>query len=165
MPCPAYGVPGPVLVFRGMSYKRRLLMTGAALLPILALNLARLNGWTVAAWPGTARHHTGVDSQALALAVTALVAGAAVYLGAGGLDPRRGAVAALVLGWGGCVLATGAGELALHGTGASYGWFAYAPYEAVSSSPPGGPAAGGVALGWIAGLAVLAAYRLTRRDA
>ncbi|NYE48959.1 hypothetical protein HDA32_004079 [Spinactinospora alkalitolerans] len=135
--------------------------------------------------------------------VTLGVAAALVRLVLPGVDPLRGRAAVFVLGWGALVLAATAGETAATITGnelaqrgtrvtwspsaqAEFGWFAYAPAGAESSSLrtwsgsetgasaltsvrppmtgsilPHGTAASALLLGWAAGGAAAVAYTRT----
>lgn len=95
---------------------------------------------------------------AVVLAVLVL----AVYFALGGLDPRRGAVSAFVVGWSAMTLAAVAGEAArvlVEGNAS----FSVAPLTHYIVPTYSVAAAGyGLVLGWIVGLAVAITFARTR---
>ncbi|MEU5879041.1 hypothetical protein [Spirillospora sp. NPDC047279] len=173
-----------------MPRKRRFVLTGAALVPVLLLVVARLfgrldvgggdrrfTGFLRAPSDGSlgtgsrrwADYSTGGPywgESLLVIAVVAVVAGAAVYLGCGGLRARGGGLSMFVLGWGATALGLTAGEALLRETlfGGDRGWFAYAPLSGDAGAGLGASTSyvSGAALGWVVGLVVLAVYLRTR---
>lgn len=171
-----------------MPRRRRLIVTVWALISALALTEARLRGWFE--WSQTSLERVGHEqggiqdgqrativgasdvwpgdtalSHFVLVVVTLIVTGCAVYLGVGGLDARRGAAAAFVLGWGAYALAASAGETVLMQAAGSFTFFGYAPLNGAGALVLGlstAFAGYGILLGWLVALVVLVAFRRTR---
>jgi hypothetical protein len=88
-----------------------MILTSSALVPAFVLIVSRLFGWFGLSGGGPMRYATdsvsfgagwvgGLDlgHSVLVVVVTLVITGLAVYFGAGGLDERRGAAGAFVLG-------------------------------------------------------------------
>jgi hypothetical protein len=177
-----------------MSRRQRLVLTGTALVPALALVMARLLGWLDRLGSGDPAL-TGIppdqvlaraddppdrvfpegpdwDASLAVTAVTLLITGLAVYFGSGGLDVRRGRVSVFVLGWGATALSATAGERLLRRLAPDkqdadpLGVFLYIPLKGTYSTISASQAyAYGLLFGWIVGLVLLVAFLRTRHTA
>lgn len=177
---------------RSMSAQRRLILTGTAIVPGLALVLLRMAGWfgwfnhgtirlagfaspdatdadsaTIAVFGRAAGSDTDWAVSAYMLIAALAVIGLAVYFGLAGLDASRGAVGGFVLGWGATALAAAAAEVAFRQTAASNGVFGPGSFAPLTGDHlmPGSTTLTygyGMLLGWLVGLALAVAFSLTR---
>ncbi|MFA1548944.1 hypothetical protein [Actinomadura chokoriensis] len=173
-----------------MSRIRRLVLTGAALVPAFTLVMASLLGW-LDRFQGGKSGMTGLSPKEVlarpddlpgrefpegpdwnasltVIAVTLLIAGLAVYFGSIGLDARRGSVGAFVLGWGATALSASAAEWVLRKASpddpqVQFGLLAYNPLRNTYSFVGASAVYSyGLLFGWLTGLVLLAAFLRTR---